>query len=106
MSTVSTARSCGFEAVCFRELLNPLFFIHVLEALSRQIRTGMPWVPLKGLKVYMMRTKPMVSEPGLDLLCNFGAFLCSVFRSGVGVSNIKCSNREHLVHTEMQRCQM
>ena len=40
--TVSTARSCGFEAVCIRELLNPLFFILVLEALSRQIRTGMP----------------------------------------------------------------
>ena len=46
MSTVSTARSCGFEAVCIRELLNPLIFILVLEALSRQIRTGMPWVLL------------------------------------------------------------
>ena len=46
VSTVSTARSCGFEAVCIRELLNPLFFILVLEALSRQIRTGMPWVLL------------------------------------------------------------
>ena len=48
----------------------------------------------------------MVSEPGLDILCNFGAFSCSVVRSGAGVSNIKCSNRKHLVHIEMQRCQM
>ena len=46
VSTVSTARSCGFEAVCIRELLNPLFFILVLEALSCQFRTGMPWVLL------------------------------------------------------------
>ena len=42
VSMVSAARSCGFEAVCIRELLNPLFFIPVLEVLSRQIRTGMP----------------------------------------------------------------
>ena len=63
-------------------------------------------MPLKGLKVYMIRTKRMVSEPGLDLLCNFGAISCSVFRSGSGVSNIKCSKCEHLVHIEMQRCQV
>ena len=48
----------------------------------------------------------MVSEPGLDLLCTFGAFSGSVFRSGVGVSNIKCSKCEHLVYKEMQRCQV
>ena len=47
VSTVSTARSCGFEASgVYQELLNPLFFILVLEALSRQIRTGIPWVLL------------------------------------------------------------
>ena len=109
VSTVSTVRRCGFEAVCIRELLNPLFFILVLEALSRQIRTGSHgcfYMPLKGIKVYMMRTKLMVSEPGLDLLCNVGASSFSVFRSGVGVSNIKCSKCEHLVHIEMQRCQV
>ena len=38
----------------------------------------------------------MVSEPWLDLLCSFGAFSCSVFRSGAGVSNIKCSKCEHV----------
>ena len=48
----------------------------------------------------------MVSEPRLDLLCNFGAFSCSVFQSGAGVSNIKCFKCEHLVHIEMQRCKV
>ena len=46
VSTGSTARSCGLEAVCIRELLNYLISILVLEALSRQFHTGMPWVLL------------------------------------------------------------
>ena len=62
-------------------------------------------MPLKGLKVYMMRTKLIGSEPGLDLLRNFGAFSCSVFRSGAGVSNIKCKC-EQSVLIEMQQCQV
>ena len=43
VSTVSTARSLGLESVCIRDLLSPLLFIFVLEALSRQFLTGVPW---------------------------------------------------------------
>ena len=50
----------------------------------------------------------MVSQPWLDLLCNYGAFSCSVFRSGAGVSNFKCSKCKHLVHIECSgvRCRL
>ena len=50
----------------------------------------------------------MVSQPWLDLICNFGAFSCSVFRSGAGVSNVKCSKCKHLVHIECSgvRCRL
>ena len=107
VSTVSTARSFGFEAVCIRNCSTPFFLYSCLKLCHARfvlVCHGCFYMPLKGLKVYMMRTKRMVSEPGLDLLCNFGAFSCSVFRSGAGVSNIKCFKCEHLVHIEMQRC--
>ena len=79
-------------------VLSPLLFIIVLEALSREFRTGCPWVLLyaddlmisaesmeellvklktwkaemerKGLRVNMGKTKIMVSGPNLDLLKN------------------------------------
>ena len=77
-------------------VLSPLLFIIVLEALSREFRTGCPWELLyaddlmisaesmeellvklktwkaemkrKGLRVNMGKTKIMVSGPNLDLL--------------------------------------
>ena len=107
-------------------VLSPLLFILVLEALSRQFRTGVPWELLyaddlavmadsleeciarlkvwkegmerKGLRVNMKKTKLMVSRPGLDLLCDSGAFPCAVCRSGVGVNSIQCSQCMYWVH--------
>ena len=100
-------------------VLSPLLFILVLEALSHQFHTGVPWELLyaddlavmadsleeciarlkvwkegmerKGLRVNIKKTKLMVLGPGLDLLRDSGAFPCAVFRSGVGVNSIQCS---------------
>ena len=107
-------------------VLSPLLFILVLEALSRQFRTGVPWELLyaddlavmtdsleeciarlkvwkegmerKGLRVNMKKTKLMVSGPGLDLLRESGAFPCAVCWSGVGVNSIQCSQCMYWVH--------
>ena len=107
-------------------VLSPLLFILVLEALSLQFRTGVPWELLyaddlavmadlleeciarlkvwkegmerKGLRVNMKKTKLMVWGPGLDLLRDSGAFPCAVCRSGVGVNSIQCSQCMYWVH--------
>ena len=102
--TVSTARSKGLKSVCIRDLLSPLLFILMLEALSCQFRTGVSrellytddrvvmtgsleecianlkaWkegMELEGLSFYIKKTKHMVSGSGLDLLRDTGAFPC------------------------------
>ena len=107
-------------------VLSPMLFILVLEALSRQFRTGVPWELLyaddlavmadsleeciarlkvwkegmerKGLRVNMKKTKVMVSGSGLDLLRDSGAFPCAVCRSCVGVNSIQCSQCMYWVH--------
>ena len=107
-------------------VLSPLLFILVLEALSRQFRTGVPWELLyaddlaiiadsldeciaklkawkagmeeKGLRVNMKKTKFMVTGPGLDLLRDSGGFPCAVCRTGVGVNSIQCSQCKLWVH--------
>ena len=53
---------------------------------------------LKVLRVYIRKTKLMVSGPGLDLLRDSDAFPCAVCRSGVEVNSIECSMCKHLVH--------
>ena len=105
---------------------SPLLFILVLEALSRQFCTGVPWELLyadnlavmaysleeciarlkvwkegmerKGLRVNMKKTKLMVSGPGLDLLLDSGGFPCAVCLSGVDVNSIQCSQCMYWVH--------
>ena len=87
-------------------VLSPLLLILVLEALSRQFRTSVPWELLyaddlavmadsleeciarlkvykegmerKGLRVNIKKTKLMVSGPGLDLLRDWSVPLCSL----------------------------
>ena len=96
-------------------VLSPLLFIIVLEALSREFRTGCPWELLyaddlminaesmekllvkvqtwktemenKGLRVNMGKTKIMESGINLDVLKKSGKYPCSVCQSGVGSSN-------------------
>ena len=126
VSTVSTARSLSLSWCASGVCSQPLLIILVLEALSRQFRTGVPWELLyaddlavmadsleeciarlkvwkegmerKGLRVNMKKTKLMVSGPGLDLLRDSGAFSCAVCRSGVGVNSIQCSQCMYWVH--------
>ena len=69
-------------------VLSPLLFIIVLEALSREFRSGVPWEDLyaddliiiaeamekKGLRVNARKTKIMICGTGLDLLQRSGEF--------------------------------
>ena len=100
-------------------VLSPLLFIIVLEALSREFRTGCPWELLyaddlmisaesimegllvklktwktemekKGLRVNMGKTKIMVSGMDLDLLKKSGKDPCGVCQKVVGSNAIFC----------------
>ena len=108
-------------------VLSPLLFIIVLEALSREFRTGCPWELLyaddlmssaesmeellvkvqtwktemekKGLRVNMGKTKIMESGINLDVLKKSGKYPCDVCQSGVGSSNaIFCGGCKRWVH--------
>ena len=105
-------------------VLSPLLFVIVLEALSREFRTGTPWELLyaddlvisaeteglkmklnkwktemeaKGLRVDMGNTwgKPMVSGVNLQTLKDSGKYPCSVCRKGVGSNSIYCAGCSH-----------
>ena len=89
-------------------VLSPLLFIIVLEALSREFRTGCPWELLYAddlmisaesmeellvklsLRVNMGKTKIMVSGMDLDLLKKSGKDPCGVCQKGVGSNAIFC----------------
>ena len=106
-------------------VLSPLLFIIVLEALSREFRSGVPWEDLyaddliiaesleecvrrlltwkeamekKGLRVNTGKTKIMICCMGLDLLQSSGEFPCAVCRTGVGSNSIFCNGCKHWVH--------
>ena len=107
-------------------VLSPLLFVIVLEALSREFRTGTPWelfyaddlvisaeteeglkmklnkwkteMEAKGLRVNMEKTKIMVSGFNLQTLKHSGKYLCSVGRKGVGSNSIYCAVCSHWVH--------
>jgi hypothetical protein len=100
-------------------VLSPLLFIIVLEALSREFRTGCPWELLyaddlviiaetmellleklkmwksgmeaKGLRVNLSKTKVMVSGSELQPLKDSGQYPCAVCRNGVRSNAIQCS---------------
>ena len=107
-------------------VLSPLLFIIVLEALSREFRSGVPWEDLyaddlviiaesleecvrrlltwkesmakKGLRVNAGKTRIMICGMGLDLLQSSGEFPCAVCRTGVGSNSIFCNGCKHWVH--------
>ena len=107
-------------------VLSPLLFILVLEALSREFRSGVSWEDLyaddlviitesleecvrrlltwkeamekKRLRVNAGKTKIMICSTGLDLLQSSGEFPCAVCRTGVGSNSIFCNDCKHWVH--------
>ena len=100
-------------------VLSPLLFVIVLEALSREFRTGTPWELLyaddlviiaeseeelrsklskwkqameaKGLRVNVGKTNVMFSGNNLNSLKDSGKYPCSTCRKGVGNNSIFCS---------------
>ena len=107
-------------------VLSPLLFIIVLEALSWEFRSGVPWEDLyaddlvviaesleecvrrlltwkeamekKGLRVNAGKTKIMIYGTRLDLLQSSGKFSCAVCHTGVGSKSIFCNGCKHWVH--------
>ena len=105
-------------------VLSLLLFIIVLEALSREFRSGVPWEDLyavdlviiaesleecvrrlltwkeaeKGLGLNAGKTKIMICGTGLDLLQSSGEFPCAACRTGVGSNSIFCNGCKHWVH--------
>ena len=110
---------CVGVGVHQRSVLSQLLFIIVLEALSREFWSGVPWDLLyaddravmadsleecvtkleawkrgmesKGRRVNMTKTNLMVSGPGLVVLRDSGAFPCAVCKSGIRQNSIQCS---------------
>ena len=107
-------------------VLSPILFIIVLEALSREFRSGAPWEDLcaddifiiaeslkecvrklstwkeamekKGLRVNAGKMKVIICGMGLDLLQSSGEFPCAVCHTGVGSNSIFCNSCKHWVH--------
>ena len=107
-------------------VLSPLLFIIVLEALSQEFPSGVPWGDLyaddlviiaesleecvrrlltwkeamekKGLRVSAGKMKIMICGMGLDLLQSSGEFSCTVCCTGVGSNSSFCIGCKHWVH--------
>ena len=107
-------------------VISPLLFIIVLEALSREFCSWVPWEDLyaddlviiaelleecvrrlltwkeaieeKGLKVNAGKTKIMICGTGLDLLQSSGEFPCAICCTGVGSNSIFCNGCKHWMH--------
>ena len=105
-------------------VLSLLLFIIVLEALSREFRSGVPWEDLyaddlviiaesleecvrrlltgkeamekKRLRVNAGKTKNMICSTGLDLLQSSGEFPCAVCRIIVHLSLLTMTNPNQL----------
>ena len=106
-------------------ILSPLLFIIVLEALSQEFCSGVPWEDLyaddlviiaesleecvsrpltwkeamkkKGLRVNAGKTKIMICRMGLDLLQSSGGFPCAICHNGVGSNSIFCNGCKYWV---------
>ena len=107
-------------------VLSPLLFIIVLEAISKEFCTGLPWEMLyaddlviaadtveeltirverwksnlesKGLRVNMGKTKVLCSGKDLNVLVNSGKWPCGVCRKGVGRNSIFCTGCQQWIH--------
>ena len=107
-------------------VLNPLLFIIVMEALSRDNRSGLPWellyaddlalmadnlqdlevqytawkqgIESKGLRVNIKKTKVMISDREADPITKSGKYPCGVCKKGVGSNSIFCPSCKCWVH--------
>lgn len=107
-------------------VLSPLLFIMVLEALSQEFRSGLPFELLyaddlvliaedereaqekfrrwreglssKGLRVNVDKTKVMISREGGGTAVVEGEWPCAVCRKGVGNNSVMCTRCVQWVH--------
>ena len=106
--------------------LSPLLFIIMMEAISREFTTDLPWELLyeddlvmiaedeselmaklnqwtnclqgKDLKVNVSKTKVMVSGGACKEIVMSGKYRCSVCGKGVGSNSIMCKGCEKWLH--------
>ena len=111
------------------DVLSPLLFIIVIEALSREFRVGCPWellyaddlvlmaetleylkkkltiwkdnIEAKGLRVKVNKTKPVCHKQNSSVKSNSIKWSCSICHEGVGINSIFCQSCNHWVH---RRC--
>ena len=69
-----------------------------LEECVERVKAWKEGLESKGLHVNMTKTKFMASGLGLDILHDSGKFPCTVCRTGVGRSSIRCSKCNLWVH--------
>ena len=107
-------------------VLSPLLFIIVMEALSRNVKEGLPYellyaddlvliaesvdelrekmsrwkdcMEVKGLKVNIDKTKIMESGVGCGEVEKTGKWPCAVCKKGVGKNSIQCTECAEWVH--------
>jgi len=107
-------------------VLSPLLFVSVMEAITQEIRTGLPWELLyaddlvliardeqelkekiskwkacmeaKGLKMNIDKTKVMVSGRKEGAVEKSGKWPCGVCGKGVGTNSIRCTNCQCWIH--------
>lgn len=106
-------------------VLSPLLFIKVLEALSREFRSGLPFELLyaddlvliaedereaqekfqrwregssKGLRVNVDKTKVLISREGGGTVVEEGRWPCAVCHKGVGNNSVRCNRCAQWVH--------
>ena len=104
-------------------VLSPPLVIILLEALSLEFCSGVPWedpyaviitesleecvrrlltwkeaMEKKGLRVNAGKTKIVICGMGLDLLQSSHEFPCTICRTGVGINSIFCSGCKHWVN--------
>ena len=107
-------------------VLSPLLFISVMEVITREARTGLPWELLyaddlvliakseealkekirkwkecmeaKGMRVNVGKTKVMMSGCKEGAIEKSGKWPCGVCSKGVGVNSIKCTKCQAWTH--------
>ena len=112
-------------------VLSPLLFIIVMEALSREFRTSLPWELLyaddlvlmsdsieglekkfsdwkkgmenKGLRVNVGKTKVMISSSSAATVNKTGKYPCGVCHKGVGSNSIFCKSCKSWTHARCSR---
>ena len=103
---VLEALSKEFRTGCPRELLcadNPVIIAQLFEELCYKLTSWKVNLENKGLRENMKRTKVKFNGQNMNTFLDSGMWPCSVCRSSVGSNSIFCSGCKHWVHKKCTR---